>query len=289
MASARPPTPTLPTAPPPPPSSEAPYEDSQNPYEDELAVCQWEGCSESFSRLDALVDHLRNGANKSNYQCLWATCARRGVNQTSRFALISHLRSHTGEKPFICPVPECDKSFTRSDALAKHMRQQHNISPPLPGRGSNRKRKREENDVGDGFAASKESELAEGADATSQYADPTHPNSGSNLPGSSQEDDDELPPRLLALKDPRTGLILGRSESMCKYIIMKAKYEYAVAEHQLLLGEYEILKREENELRKYKEQQLDEVLRATFGPQAELLTGPVQVGQRFMNPPVMQH
>lgn len=39
-------------------------------------------------------------------------------------------------------LPECDKSFTRSDALAKHMRLQHNIEPPAPGRGGSRKRKR---------------------------------------------------------------------------------------------------------------------------------------------------
>jgi hypothetical protein len=37
---------------------------------------------------------------------------------------------------------ECDKSFTRSDALAKHMRLQHNLTPPAPGRGGARKRKR---------------------------------------------------------------------------------------------------------------------------------------------------
>jgi hypothetical protein len=41
---------------------------------------------------------------------------------------------------------ECDKSFTRSDALAKHMRLQHNISPPAPGRGGSRKRKRAADD-----------------------------------------------------------------------------------------------------------------------------------------------
>ena len=36
--------------------------------------------------------------NKSEYTCEWATCARRGLPQTSRSALISHLRSHTGEE-----------------------------------------------------------------------------------------------------------------------------------------------------------------------------------------------
>lgn len=45
------------------------------------------------------------GVHKSNYTCEWATCNRRGLAQTSRFALISHIRSHTGEKPFICSRP----------------------------------------------------------------------------------------------------------------------------------------------------------------------------------------
>ncbi|KAN0118899.1 hypothetical protein V8E52_004671 [Russula decolorans] len=70
----------------------------------------------------------------SNYTCKWATC---GLPQTSRFALMSHIRSHTGEKPFTCKFPECDKSFTRSDALAKHMHLQHNVEGGVTAPGGN--------------------------------------------------------------------------------------------------------------------------------------------------------
>ena len=35
------------------------------------------------------------------------------------------MRSHTGEKPFYCSIPECAKVFSRADALSKHMRIAH--------------------------------------------------------------------------------------------------------------------------------------------------------------------
>lgn len=103
--------------------------------------CRWEGCTEPLQpSAHALVTHLQTDhfglRRAAKYTCEWEDCSRKGILQPSRFALVSHMRSHTGEKPFICLVPECDRSFTRSDALAKHLRTVHEtesfkISPPI--------------------------------------------------------------------------------------------------------------------------------------------------------------
>lgn len=91
-------------------------------------ICKWTSCFQEFHFLTDLVNHLQDdhfGARRSKYSCEWEGCTRKGIVQPSRFALVSHMRSHTGEKPFYCTVPECDRNFTRSDALAKHLRTVH--------------------------------------------------------------------------------------------------------------------------------------------------------------------
>ncbi|KAG0035337.1 hypothetical protein BGZ81_009833 [Podila clonocystis] len=95
-------------------------------------ICRWKDCGKILSSVEELVLHVSDehiGWKKDSYSCEWQGCTRKANAQTTRFALISHMRSHTKHKPYDCPVPECDKSFSRSDAMAKHLKCQHSDVP----------------------------------------------------------------------------------------------------------------------------------------------------------------
>ncbi|KAI9851814.1 MAG: hypothetical protein M1838_002672 [Thelocarpon superellum] len=113
---------------------------------EQVTVCHWDRCpAGDLGNMDSLVDHIHDdhiGTRQKKYACEWDDCSRKGMPHASGYALRAHMRSHTKEKPFFCQLPECDRCFTRSDALAKHMRTVHETealrpSDPVPRNHSN--------------------------------------------------------------------------------------------------------------------------------------------------------
>ncbi|KAF8459021.1 hypothetical protein BGX38DRAFT_1084630, partial [Terfezia claveryi] len=122
------------------PGSPRDHHNDDGEFAEQVTVCRWAGCNADLGNMDDLVKHIHDdhiGSRKAKYACEWDDCSRKGMTHASGYALRAHMRSHTREKPFYCTLPECDRSFTRSDALAKHMRTVHETealrpSDPIP-------------------------------------------------------------------------------------------------------------------------------------------------------------
>ena len=91
---------------------------------EQVSVCKWKGCEVGdLKNLDLLVQHLRAehiegsgalGQKGKRYVCEWENCPRQDAAPTTAYAMRSHMRSHTREKPFLCAVPgmEYDVQYT---------------------------------------------------------------------------------------------------------------------------------------------------------------------------------
>jgi uncharacterized Zn-finger protein len=60
---------------------------------------------------------MRTHTGEKPFVCTWEDCDKKFARSDE---LSRHRRTHTGEKKFACVV--CDRRFMRSDHLAKHIR-----------------------------------------------------------------------------------------------------------------------------------------------------------------------
>jgi len=84
-----------------------------------------EVCDRTFARTDGLQSHLRTHTGMKPYEC--QICFEK-MAYSSAFA--RHMRKHTGENPFPCEV--CGKTFLNKPSLNAHQETHENNSGERP-------------------------------------------------------------------------------------------------------------------------------------------------------------
>jgi len=95
--------------------------------------CPYDGCEDGFPSKFSLRRHMKTHTGERPFVCAWqdlslgSQCGKRFAENST---LKRHIQTHTGEKPYTCARSNCGKMFADNVNLKRHLRLMHDESSP---------------------------------------------------------------------------------------------------------------------------------------------------------------